>query len=276
MVDPPLPEPAAPPAPARPPRWGELGLRRHAAEAGGYRVHWAEGGAGEEAVVLLHGLSGSARWWARNLPALAARYRVLVPDVVGFGRSRVRGPLPDVPTLAAVLAGWMEAAGVERGHLVGHSMGGHLSIHLAARFPERVARLVLVAAAGLPRALSPRLVMRFVYEVLPPRRWGDPRFLPTIWGDAVAAGPAAVLRALRHVLRDDVRPLLARIAAPTLLVWGERDVLVPPEHGRELRRRISGARLLVLPGAYHNAMVDRAEDFNAAVLAFLAGAEVGE
>lgn len=274
----PFPSPQPPPAPARRPRWRELGLRALEAEVGGYRVHWVEAGEGHEAVVLLHGLSGSARWWERNLPALSARYRVLVPDVIGFGRSRLRGlmPLPDVPTLAAILAGWMGAAGVERGHLVGHSMGGHLSLHVAAHFPERIERLVLVAAAGIPRTLTPRYVARFVYEVAPPRRWGDPRFLPTILGDTLTAGPWTVLRALRHILRDDVRPLLGEIAAPTLLVWGERDVLVPPEHGRELRRSIPGARLLVLPHAYHNAMVDRPDEFNAAVLEFLEGGEVGE
>lgn len=250
--------------------------RPRAARVDGHRIAWREAGAGPECVVLLHGLSGSGRWWRRNLAAFADGYRVLVPDVVGFGASRYTGALPDVPRLAALLAAWQCAAGVERAHWVGHSMGGHLAIHLAATAPERVGRLVLVDAAGLPRPLGMRPVARFVGGLAAPARWGDPRFLPVIAADALAAGPRTVLTALRNLLRDDVRPLLARIAAPTLILWGERDAIVPPEHGRELRRAIPGARLLVLRRACHNPMVDRPDAFNRAVLDFLAGAEVGE
>jgi pimeloyl-ACP methyl ester carboxylesterase len=243
---------------------------------GEHSVHWLEYGDGPECLALVHGLSGSTRWWSRNVQALSRRYRLLVPDVIGFGRSRIAGAIPAVPELAAVLAGWMaEAADGAPAHLVGHSMGGQLAIHVAARYPERIRRLVLVDAAGLPRPLNPRFLMRFAYDVLPPRRWGDPRFLPVIVADALTAGPRVLLRALLHVLRDDVTPLLPRIAAPTLVVWGAGDALVPHAHGRRMRRTIPDARLLVLPDACHNPMVDRPDAFNRAVLDFLAGDDVG-
>lgn len=282
MADPllpaPLPEPARHRRRAAP--WRLLphlpGLRRSTVDVGAYRVHSVQAGSGEECVVLLHGLSGSSRWWFRNLEAFAARFRVFVPDVIGFGRTRIRGPLPDIPALAAVLAGWMEEVGAPRAHVVGHSMGGQLSLHLAARFPERVERLVLVDAAGIPRPLGPRGLLRFAREVAPPRRWGDPAFLPVIVGDSLRAGPVTILRALSHIVRDDVRPLLSAIQAPTLVVWGERDGIVPLSHGRTLREHVPGARLLVLGRAAHNPMVDRPDDFNHAVLAFLGGEEVGE
>src|SRR5437870_3431829 len=83
---------------------GRLGLGARTSDVGAFRVHWVEAGAGGETVVLLHGLSGSSRWWQRNLPALAARRRVIVPDVIGFGRSRAPGPLPAVGEIAEVLA----------------------------------------------------------------------------------------------------------------------------------------------------------------------------
>ena len=273
-----------PPPPLRVPRiplpprrwWEALGLRPRADEAGGYRVHAVETGRGPETVVLLHGLSGSSRWWQRNIPALADTRRVVVPDVIGFGRSRLSRPLPDVPGLADVLAAWMGQLDDAPVHLVGHSMGGHLAAHIAARHPDRIDRLVLVDPAGIPRPLTPRHVARFAYETAPPRSWGDPRFLPVIVGDALAAGPITILRSLRNILRDDVRPLLSQIRAPTLLIWGERDSIVPAAHAPAFRQAIPDARLLVLEGAYHNPMVDRPEAFNTAVRAFLDGEEVGE
>lgn len=241
-----------------------------------WRVHSVEAGEGSETVVLLHGLSGSSRWWQRNIPALAGTRRMVVPDVIGFGRSRGRGPLPPIRALADLLAEWIEAVVDEPAHLVGHSMGGHIALHLAARHPERVRRLVLADAAGIPRPLTARMAARFAYDVAPPRRWGDPRFLPVIWRDTLAAGPINVLAGILHVLRDDVRPLLPDVRVPTLVLWGERDTVIPLEHGRELRRLIPGSRLVVLNGAYHNPMVDQADAFNTAVLRFLDGDEVGE
>jgi len=263
--------------PGRHVRWRDLEMRAHRADFGPFRIHWAEAGEGDRAVALVHGLSGSSRWWARNVRALASSYRVLIPDLIGFGRSRVGGrTLPDVPGVAGVLGEWLGFAAGGPAHLVGHSMGGQISIHLAARAPERIQRLVLVDAAGVPRPLTPRHVMRFAYEVAPPRQWGDPTFLPVILGDAFSAGAWTVARALRNILRDDVRPLLASLRVPTLLVWGERDTIVPLSHGERMRQLIPGSRLLVMRGAYHNPMVDAPETFNAALLAFLSGEEVGE
>jgi pimeloyl-ACP methyl ester carboxylesterase len=245
-------------------------------DVGPYRVHALEAGEGADCVVLLHGLSGSSRWWNRTMDAFARRYRVLVPDVVGFGRTRCPGPLPGIAELASILAEWMEMRGVPRAHVVGHSMGGQLAVHLAAEHPQRVARLVLVDAAGIRRPLSPATVLRFAREVAPPARWGDPVFLPVIVRDAMTAGPRNILRAIRHILADDVRPLLGRIAAPTLVLWGGRDTIVPVAHAADFRAAIPGARLVVLPRAAHNPMVDRPAEFNRAVLRFLRGREVGE
>ncbi|HWK89012.1 MAG TPA: alpha/beta hydrolase [Longimicrobium sp.] len=263
--------------PGRHVRWRDLELRTHRTDVGAYRIHWAEAGTGEESVALLHGLSGSARWWARNVQALAARYRVLLPDVVGFGRSRVRRhTFTQVPEIADVLSQWLAAAAGGPANLVGHSLGGHLSIHIATRNPERVKRLALVDATGIPRPLTPRHVMRFAYDVAPPRQWGDPTFLPIIFGDVLSAGPFTTLRALKSLLWDDVRPLLSAISVPTLLIWGEHDAFVPVSSGAAMREAIPNARLLVLRGAYHNPMVDHPEAFNAGLLAFLGGEETGE
>jgi pimeloyl-ACP methyl ester carboxylesterase len=240
-----------------------------------YEFHTVELGSGAETVVLLHGLSGSSRWWSRNAPGMAERYRVLMPDLVGFGHSPVTGRLPSPDETAELLATWLSRLGVEATHLVGHSMGGQIAVHFAVRYPDRLRRLVLVDPAGLPRPVSAASAARFAMEIAGLWRWGDPRFLPTILGDAWKAGPRTLLRAIGHILRDDIGPLLPQVQAPTLVIWGERDSWVPLADAAEFRAKLPHARLAVLRGASHNPMVDRPADFNRLVLRFLQGAEVG-
>ncbi|CAN5275766.1 alpha/beta hydrolase [soil metagenome] len=241
-----------------------------------YEIHALDVGAGAEPLVLLHGLSGSGRWWNRNLVGLSRDRRVLVPDIIGFGDTRCPGPIPSIAELAAILNSWMEHLGVESADVAGHSMGGQIAVHLAAHFPERVRRLVLVDSAGLHPAPTPRTLARFAADILPPVRWGDPTFLPIILRDSLRAGPRSITRSLAHILTENVGPLLQHITAPTLVLWGRRDSFVPLEHAREFRARIPDAQLLVLDRAAHNPMVDCPLEFNQAVLRFLQGERVGE
>lgn len=237
---------------------------------GDFRVHAQQLGAGEP-VVLLHGLAGSLHWWRYTTPALTQHYAVHVVDLVGFGRSRRPPRQPSITEMAQLVRAWMHARGIEDAHLLGHSMGGQIAIHIAAaRQPLR--SLCLIDTAGLPRAYSPREVARFVAGALPPRAWGAPHFMPTIALDALRAGPRALLRAGLHLLTDDVSPLLARIHAPTLVVWGALDPLIPVEHGRRIADAIAGARFIVIEDAAHNVMCDRPAEFNRVLLDFLATA----
>ncbi len=243
-------------------------FERSVHRVGRYRVHALHTGGGE-ALVLLHGLSGSSRWWRYNVPALAEHFRTHTPDLVGFGRSRAWVAQPTIREMAAILAEWMQVSEIERAHVIGHSMGGQIAIHLAAEAPARVRRLVLVSAAGIPRELTLAAMTRFIAEIVPPRAWGTPTFLPTVAVDALRMGPRVFFSATSHLLRDDVRPLLARIEAPTLLVWGRLDPLTPLVHGEQMAKLIPNARLIVFDEAAHMPMVDAAESFNEEVLRFL-------
>jgi pimeloyl-ACP methyl ester carboxylesterase len=236
-------------------------------EVGEFRIHSEHQGTGPP-VVLLHGLSGSRRWWRFTVPALARRYRVHVPELIGFGRSRGAIRQPPIQEMAGVVSEWMQAVDAGDARLVGHSMGGQIALHVAveAAMPRQ---LVLVSASGLPRAWTLAEAARFVSGALPPRAWGSPSFVPIIAADAVRAGPRALLKAFRHVLSDDVSPLLERITCPTLLIWGALDPLIPLAHGEAMAGRIPGARLVVLPDAAHNAMADRPTEFNRILLDFL-------
>jgi len=205
--------------------------------------------------------------------AIAERYRVYLVDLPGFGtmrRSRRRFVLAEA---ASWLSEWMDAVGLERAHLVGHSMGGYICLHLAASRPEAVRHLVLVAPAGVP---IERSMVGYLGPLLAAARYATPSFLPVLARDALRTGPTTIWRAARKILAEDVRDDLRRIGAPTLLVWGERDTLVPPAVGDLLREQIPGSRLLLYEGSSHVPMFDRPEEFNAALLAFLAGETVGK
>ncbi len=226
-----------------------------------------------EPVVLVHGLSGSARWWGPVVPALAEHYRVHVVDLPGFGAARLGRPRVVIREAASSLAQWLRADGLERAHLVGHSMGGLICLRAAVEAPELVERLVLIAPAGLPTGRS---VFGHVLPLARTLVQSSPAFLPLLVRDAIQAGPGTVWRAARELLVEDVQSDLGRVSSPTLLVWGERDTLVPPALAAVFRAEIERSRLLLLAGAGHVPMWDRPGELAGALSAFFAGETVGD
>lgn len=232
-------------------------------EAVGYQVV----GAGDP-VILVHGVSGSTLWWRRNVGQLADRYQVYLVDLPGFGAMRHLRASFAVAHAASWLARWMDAVQLPRAHFVGHSMGGYVCMRLAVSRPELVRSLALAAPAGVPAYPS---VYREVIPLLASVRSVTPSFLPLLTFDAIRMGPAMLLRAARELVREDIRDAIGAIAAPTLLIWGEHDILVPPRCGDVLLKGIPDSRLLILPNAGHVVMYDSPAQFNVALLSFLAG-----
>ena len=225
----------------------------------------AQAGSSGPPLVLLHGLAGSGAWWRRNLPALSAAFRVTAIDLPGFGSSHpdARLILDEVPAQVDRLLGEL---GIERAHVLGHSMGGLVAGGLAADHPERVDRLVLVDAGFL--SLDPT----WLHRVSGPLRtlpWTSPTILPTLLRDVVRSGPIRMARATAEVLRKDWRHKLPAITAPTLVVWGEHDRVCHPRIGEQIVAAVPGARLVIIRGAGHNPMWERQADFDREVLGFL-------
>ena len=224
-------------------------------------------------VVLLHGLSGSSRWWGRNIEALSKHHLVSALDLIGFGRNRKffrRTPLPPrFDAIAALLISWLEQSFDEPVHLVGHSMGGQIAIHIAKDRPDLVRSLVLVSSAGIPFSIDPRAHVGGLGK--PPKGWL--RFGRLVAGDFLRAGPTSVAVASARILLDDAREAMRSIEAPTLVIWGENDPLIPLRYGEEIEREIPGARLIVLPATTHVPMWENAEAFNREVLDFVRAAE---
>ncbi len=225
---------------------------------------WREVGSGSP-LVLVHGLAGSWRWWRPLLPTLATEHTVLLVDLPGFGRRPGVRPF-DAEASVEWLARWSDAAEIGPADFVGHSLGGLLCSRLAARHPDTVRRLVLVAPAGLPGRTAVGATASLVRVLLASR----PRFLALLVRDAARSGPVTIGTAARALLAADVRADLASVRARTLVLAGRRDHLVPLAHAEELTRALPDGRLRVLD-AGHVPMVDRPTELSRELLEFLAG-----
>lgn len=230
----------------------------------GRSLHVTASGKGPP-TVLIHGLSGSRGWWRYNLPALRAQSRVYSLELSGYGHARRQRSL-SVRDMAALVAAWMDAEDLRNVTLVGHSMGGHISMHVAALAPDRVRNLVLVCASGLLRSQAYRAALHLPRAALIGRK----RFLTRVLTDAVRAGPLNLWRNAVDLLNDSVQDSLPLIRARTLIIWGERDVLVPLAVGELLHGAIAGSRLEVVERAGHIVMVDAPQRFNGLLLDFMA------
>jgi pimeloyl-ACP methyl ester carboxylesterase len=208
----------------------------------------------KEPVVLVHGLAGSTDWWRGTVDELSQErevHAVAVPRLsIGDAVEWLVGRLDERRPAA----------------IVGHSLGGLLALRTAARAPERVSRVVAISPAGIfgsPRRRAHVVPLLRALVGIPPR------YLPMIVRDAVRTGPFRVWRTSKELLASDVRPELASIPVPTLLVWGERDKLVPPSLGETFRAEIPDCRLAVIPRAGHVPMLDAPEALNAELRRFL-------
>jgi pimeloyl-ACP methyl ester carboxylesterase len=272
------------------------GFAAHYSDVGGCALRWYSGGAGPP-VVLVHGLGGSAANWRAVAPLLAQRFRVLVPDLPGHARSAPLRRLDGLGTIADVVAELAAAEGATRAAYVGHSLGGDVVLHLAARRPDRVAGLVVISAGSL--AASTRLGKAWLrtwgalrvsriggrYRLALSRRprlrrlafggWGvdDPASLPP---DAVLGLLDGCLHALdtrsarEALIADDSRLELDAVRCPAVVVWGARDRTTPLEHGFEYARRLR-APLRTLPATGHLAICERPAECAALIEELLDG-----
>ena len=236
------------------------GVSERKAKIDGLRVRYFEASpasspADGSAIVLLHGLGDSAETWARMMPRLARERRVIAPDLAGFGRTPAPREGMRLSVLVRYLAGLLDSLGVERAILVGNSLGGAVAIRYAADNPDRVERLFLLNSAGLLNGVPPELEPKTREEAreLARMSFGPEARMPNFFLDDLvrwARNPAH--QAYLHSDEPtDVRGDLGRIRAPTTIIWGEQDRLVPPEHGTALRDGIPGSELIVLPGVAH-------------------------
>lgn len=220
-------------------------------------------------LVLVHGLGCSTDYWVRNGPWLAAEgYRVLAPDLPGFGRTEGPRGLTVVQQAYAVSV-FAEAMGLGPAAYLGHSLSCQTVLELAATQPERVAALVLAAPTGdRRRKRLLREAAGFLRDI--PRE--PPSLIPIVADAYLRAGPQRWFRTWLAGKRHDAFACAARVNAPTVVLVGDRDPVVTVSFARAMTYAVKGARLRIIPGAAHALIYDRPAGFNGAVLDFLATA----
>ncbi|MFN8496676.1 MAG: alpha/beta hydrolase [Anaerolineae bacterium] len=240
----------------------ELDHRR--VKLGDVVINYAVAGAGHP-IVLVHGLAGSHRWWQRTIHAFARHGRVYSIDLVGFGESQSDVGF-DLEKGAAYLAEWMEYLGIRGATVIGHSMGGYIAAELAADYPDKVALLVLVDAATTPLGVN---IVRNALSMAQEARRAPLTILPTFFGDVRRAGLRTIWLAGMQLCTADIRHKLARIQQPTLLVWGERDMLTPIDFAHSLVETMPNARLVTFDDCGRAPQWECAEEFTDAILTFM-------
>ena len=281
------------------PDWRAIDWREHlrSVEVEGRRMNYVEMGAGDgPPIVFVHGLAGCWQNWLENIPRLARERRVLAPDLPGFGESEMPADgRISIPGYGGSVERFCAELDLGEVVLVGNSMGGFVSAETAIQFPQRVERLVLVSAAGITvtslrrapvaawgraaamagsrSAAETRLAIvrpRLRHAVFASIVRHPSRIAPEmLWELAQGAGREAFLPALMAHLDYDFRERLPEIRCPTLIVWGEKDMVIPVKDADEFERSIPGARKVVFDDTGHVPMIERAPTFNDLLLDFV-------
>ena len=256
-------------------------------------------------VLLVHGITSSSRTWKSVMPDLAARHTVIAPDLLGHGRSSKPQGDYSLGAYASGMRDLLVALEVPKVTVVGHSLGGGIAMQFAYQFPDLISRLVLVDSGGIGREVNP--VLRAA--ALPGAEFVLPLlFTPTLHDaglkvrnffagiglhgsadvEGVAEGFASLTkadarRAFVHTVRSVIDPTGQRVSAadrlyltadiPSMIVWGDRDRIIPPSHADLAHELMPGSRLEIFPGAGHFPFNDDPDRFIAVLEDFIATTE---
>ena len=248
----------------------------------GLDVNYYTAGQGEPLVVL-HGGSGDARTWGHNIEVLSEKYTVYAPDLPGYGASQPLDGDYFIPELAGFVNGFSDNLGIDRFHLVGHSLGGGVALNYALEFPHKIKKLVLVSSLCLGREIAlwvrllsvPALLRSLgtlTVAVLRSIKWLIKMFMeqvefimPLSPASMIIGGSITTIKEQTLVLANR----LSEIVMPTLLVWGAKDPIVPVRHAYAAVQVIPDCQLKVFENRGHNVHRDELQQFSSILSGFL-------
>jgi 2-hydroxy-6-oxonona-2,4-dienedioate hydrolase len=252
-------------------------------EVYGEKISYFEAGSGPS-VILLHGMGANKNQWRSTIPVLAAQFHVYAPDQIGFGTSDKPMINYRIATLVDFLGEFMGKLGISKATLVGNSMGGWVAADFAIKHPAAVDRLALVDAAGY----GTRSVTREQLAFLNPATLDDARTclmrvfankafvndmtVQMFFTDRMRAGDQYTIeRMIDSVVRseDFLNGRFGGIKAPTIVIWGRGDELLPVAEGEAMAKQIPGARTVIIDNCGHAPQIECPQPFQAALIEFL-------
>jgi pimeloyl-ACP methyl ester carboxylesterase len=247
-------------------------------------VHYLTCGEGEPLVVI-HGGNGGSTSWKRNMEELAGNYRIYIPDLPGFGHSQPLAGEYYIPELVDFIDGFSDSLGLDKFHLMGHSLGGAIALSYALKFPQKITKLVLVSSMSLGRDIAfwvrmlsfpalCRSIGRAVISVLKAVKWvADLVLAPVEF--ILPISPASIrLGSMVTTFEQQTTVLMHRlseIVMPTLIVWGDRDPILPVKHAYAAAQLIPDCRVEVFGDCGHSVYRERVPEFSQILSGFLGG-----
>lgn len=251
----------------------------------GLKINYVEAGSGPT-VILIHGLGGSLNNWAPTVGPLSQKYHVIALDQVGFGHSDKPMINYRVGTLVDFFDGFMTVLKIDKATLVGNSLGGWTAAAFALAHPEKVHKLVLVDAAGfsLDKGVDPRTLNRLNASTLEGARqmiglvfynkfYSSDAVVSSFFTQKMMAGDGYTIQRFIDSIANNEDVLdntVTGIKQPTLVIWGKQDLLVPIATGERFHNSIKGSEMVVIDQCGHVPQIEKASEFNAALMKFLA------
>ncbi|MBN1484209.1 MAG: alpha/beta hydrolase [Chloroflexia bacterium] len=254
----------------------------------GQVIHYEVLGQGEP-VLFLHGWMGSWRYWWATMENVAEHFRTYSFDFWGFGDSDKQAEGHNIDEYVEQVVRFLDGMGIARTRLVGHSMGGMVALKMALAYPERVVRVATAGAVIEGSALAPllkltsnQLIARFfVRRTLVTSIWtrlmqnirsGWRRWFQEVVDDSAKGSQEAILGSVRSMRRTDLRPELASLKVPALIIHGSEDDIVDPDQAEIFEQiHVPMAQVVVMENCRHFPFMDDPQTFNRILLDFLCG-----
>ena len=268
---------------------GEQSTPQKFTNVNGYTIRYLDYGPPDgKTLILLHGIGASAERWSLVIPALSKYFHVIIPDIIGFGYSDKPAVEYTMDFFIDFFRSFLDNLGIYKASIIGSSFGGHIATEFAIRFNRMVEKLVLVSPAGTMKTSTPTLdryimaalypVYEHVYEAFREMAYESNAVNEEIVMDFVNrmrltnAKYAFMSTVLDIRYAPKLNGRLSNITAPTLLVWGENDRMIPLQYAREYDE-IPKRQIVVIRNCGHTPYVEKPIMFNKTVLKFLIGRE---
>ncbi|MBI5377207.1 MAG: alpha/beta hydrolase [Thaumarchaeota archaeon] len=254
-------------------------------QVGTNKIRYLEGGGSDGNVLLVHGLGASADRWLRVIPQLSKKYHVIVPDLIGFGFSDKPSVDYTPEFFSQFIFDFLKTLGITKTSMIGSSLGGQIVAECAITQSEMIEKIVLVSPSGIMKQSTPTLDA-YTLAALYPTQDGAKTAFQMMAGVHKEIDSDTIDDFIQHMTLPNAKmafmstmlgvrnsiPLserLAKISAPTLIVWGKHDTLIPITYSKDVVSSIKNCQFVEMENSGHTPYVEEPEKFSEIVLRFL-------